>query len=270
MKRLILAAVLAASSVVTIGALAGPVQAGQTKVDVCHVDGQGDIRLISVAEPGLQAHTDHGDPEIGSSYAPGLVYGPDCQPEVVPSSPTVEVARVCNQPDSQTWSWSTTATIGEGWSVSVTGGSGTASTATDLETVSALLTITDPLGAVTMQQFDGFASRPFGCRNVLPSIGVRFIPGTVNSYQVPGGWAFQSTFLASAFPPDGLTWTSIPDGVPSGPIPVNQGNEKTFTSGVLPCSQSSFFHVVNWTVWDVTGPIAAGNITVNVPRPTVC
>lgn len=38
-----------------------PLQAGQDRVGICHLDGQGRARLIEVGDPAAPAHVDHGD-----------------------------------------------------------------------------------------------------------------------------------------------------------------------------------------------------------------
>jgi hypothetical protein len=39
----------------------GPVYAGQSKVDICHRNGQGTFQLITIAQPAYAAHIAHGD-----------------------------------------------------------------------------------------------------------------------------------------------------------------------------------------------------------------
>ena len=60
------------------------------KVDVCHIEGNGDYHKISISENALQQHLDHGDNRLGDPFPgmPGYVFGDDCLPE----STSVDVA----------------------------------------------------------------------------------------------------------------------------------------------------------------------------------
>lgn len=64
-------------AVALAGPQAGTVLAGQEKVDICHVNGNGTYNVISVAEPALDAHLEHGD----------LVVGEDVDENCEPLSP---------------------------------------------------------------------------------------------------------------------------------------------------------------------------------------
>jgi hypothetical protein len=54
----------------------------QTRVDVCHVDGQGNYSLITVADAAYDTHIAHGDGGIGNAVPddPAYVFDADCQP----------------------------------------------------------------------------------------------------------------------------------------------------------------------------------------------
>lgn len=52
---------------------------GQAKLDVCHVSqGNGHVRLISIAEPALAAHLAHGDTQPGDAVPGEGLVGSDC------------------------------------------------------------------------------------------------------------------------------------------------------------------------------------------------
>ena len=56
--------------------------ARKAKVDVCHLDDEGNYKLLSIAGPALQAHLNHGDGLPGGDV-PGMenhVFDGDCQP----------------------------------------------------------------------------------------------------------------------------------------------------------------------------------------------
>ena len=83
MKRILIAAALAATAL-AFGS-AGATQAeGQTKATVCHFNGTDDIVVISIADPAVQSHIDHGDSRPGDAV-PGedATYGENC--EIVPN-----------------------------------------------------------------------------------------------------------------------------------------------------------------------------------------
>jgi hypothetical protein len=54
--------------------------AKKAKVDVCHLDDEGNYRLISIAEPALKGHTKHGDAQPGDAVPgrPGFVFDEAC------------------------------------------------------------------------------------------------------------------------------------------------------------------------------------------------
>ncbi len=57
---------------------------GQNKVDVCHVTGNGSYILITIAEPALPAHLNHGDGQPGDpvSGMEGFVFDESCEPVI--------------------------------------------------------------------------------------------------------------------------------------------------------------------------------------------
>ena len=57
----------AAAVLVTAVTVASVASAGQARVDVCHVHGNGDIEQITVAEPAYQSHIDHGDAAVSAA-----------------------------------------------------------------------------------------------------------------------------------------------------------------------------------------------------------
>ena len=59
---------------------AAPLGAKPNKVDVCHLDGNGTYRLITIAEPAVDSHlSNHGDALPGDDHPdPGYVFGDDC------------------------------------------------------------------------------------------------------------------------------------------------------------------------------------------------
>jgi hypothetical protein len=95
-----------------------PADAGQTKVDVCHADGQGNLSVINVAEPAFQSHIDHGDAAIGSDVPgqSGFVYAADCSTELA-AAPTVvfdmtaQCLDVFNTANNANWEFGLTANL---------------------------------------------------------------------------------------------------------------------------------------------------------------
>lgn len=62
MQRLRIAVSILMFAVVAFaGPSAGSALAGQEKVDMCHLTGNGEFNLISIAEPAVEAHLAHGD-----------------------------------------------------------------------------------------------------------------------------------------------------------------------------------------------------------------
>ena len=57
---------------------------GQKKVDVCHVTGNGSYILITIAEPALPAHLNHGDGQPGDPVPgmEGFVFDESCEPVI--------------------------------------------------------------------------------------------------------------------------------------------------------------------------------------------
>jgi len=76
---------IALAGLLSLGLLSqATVLAGQTKVDVCHLEGNGEYHLINIAEPAYQTHVDHGDAKVGEPV-PGkgwLVFAEDCSMEL--------------------------------------------------------------------------------------------------------------------------------------------------------------------------------------------
>lgn len=64
-------------------AMSIPAAAGGTKVDVCHIEGNGDFHLININENAYQTHVDHGDASPGEPVPgmPGMKFGDDCIPQ---------------------------------------------------------------------------------------------------------------------------------------------------------------------------------------------
>jgi hypothetical protein len=54
--------------------------AGQDKVDVCHMEGNGTYHLITIAEPAYPSHVAHGDAGVGEPVpgSPGFIFDEDC------------------------------------------------------------------------------------------------------------------------------------------------------------------------------------------------
>jgi len=49
-------------------ASAGTIFAGQSKVDICHINGQGQFQLITIADPAYATHIAHGDKAVETYY----------------------------------------------------------------------------------------------------------------------------------------------------------------------------------------------------------
>ncbi|WP_256868037.1 putative metal-binding motif-containing protein [Candidatus Entotheonella palauensis] len=60
--------ILTAFALVLGVASAGTVWAGQNKVDICHVDGQGEYNLITNADPAYDSHLAHGDKDVETYF----------------------------------------------------------------------------------------------------------------------------------------------------------------------------------------------------------
>lgn len=59
------------------------VKSSRTMVEICHVNGRGDYRKITIAEAAYEAHIAHGDAAIGDAV-PGLdgfIFGDNCEIE---------------------------------------------------------------------------------------------------------------------------------------------------------------------------------------------
>ena len=80
MKKLILAVALALTAFMVV---APPASAGQEKSVVCHFNGTDDIVAISIADPAVQSHIDHGDSRPGdpapTTNPNGATYGANCE-----------------------------------------------------------------------------------------------------------------------------------------------------------------------------------------------
>lgn len=64
-QPLFLGLTLMLTGMVLLGPLTGAVLAGQDKTPVCHLDDDGNFILISIADPALDAHLEHGDLIVG-------------------------------------------------------------------------------------------------------------------------------------------------------------------------------------------------------------
>ena len=84
--KILIAAALALSAL-AIGSTAPAAAEGQTKATVCHVEGNENVIAISIADPAVQSHIDHGDSRPGDAAGPGLVFADDCS---VIDAPDVE------------------------------------------------------------------------------------------------------------------------------------------------------------------------------------
>lgn len=77
--KLLLAAGMCAAVLAPVAA-----SAGGAKVDVCHVNGQGDYHLININENAFATHVEHGDAALGDAV-PGMVgyvFGDGCAAEL--------------------------------------------------------------------------------------------------------------------------------------------------------------------------------------------
>lgn len=96
----VLAAAMVLAAAVT--ASSGPAAARASKVDVCHVNGQGDYRILSVSENAYEAHLDHGDAGIGDPVPgmEGFTFDAACMPvaaNIAPVTPGfVSTSQWCN------------------------------------------------------------------------------------------------------------------------------------------------------------------------------
>lgn len=59
--------------------------AGQDKIAVCHVEGNGTYHLIEIADPAYETHIGHGDADVGETVPgqPGFVFDAECNPVMV-------------------------------------------------------------------------------------------------------------------------------------------------------------------------------------------
>lgn len=83
MKRVLYVLLVVA---LALTAFSASVLAKNDKVDICHVKGNGDVKLINVSQSAVPAHLAHGDGYINDPV-PGMddyVFGEDCQPVYVP------------------------------------------------------------------------------------------------------------------------------------------------------------------------------------------
>jgi hypothetical protein len=65
-----------------IASVGAPTQAGGTKVDVCHSEGNGDFHLINISENAFDTHVGHGDDSPGGAVPgmDGYEFDADCVP----------------------------------------------------------------------------------------------------------------------------------------------------------------------------------------------
>lgn len=71
-----------------LGPQVGSALAGQDMVDLCHVTGNGSYQLISVAEPAVEAHLNHGDVEPDGKGNCGPIGDPEpCTSQVCDDPP---------------------------------------------------------------------------------------------------------------------------------------------------------------------------------------
>jgi len=85
---------VALAGVLNLGMLSqGTVLAGQTKVDVCHSEGNGTYHFITIAEPAYPSHVAHGDARVGEPVPgnPEFVFAEDCSLEEAVSCPCLEI-----------------------------------------------------------------------------------------------------------------------------------------------------------------------------------
>jgi len=66
----------------TLLSLGGPAIAGQTQVDVCHLQGDGTYQLITITDIAYDTHVVHGDASPGDPFPgdPTLSFAEDCTP----------------------------------------------------------------------------------------------------------------------------------------------------------------------------------------------
>jgi len=80
MNKRSIGGLLAAAAVVSIGAVSTAQAAPAEKVDVCHVDGQGNYNIINISENAYQQHLDHGDQDVNEDGSCGALPGPTVTP----------------------------------------------------------------------------------------------------------------------------------------------------------------------------------------------
>jgi 5'-nucleotidase len=68
---------------------------GKDKAAVCHMDGQGNYSLITIADPALDAHLAHGDSQPGDAIPgnPGYNFSDDCTPVSAVMTITADINR---------------------------------------------------------------------------------------------------------------------------------------------------------------------------------
>ena len=83
-NKKIMIVMLAAMMVITSTYVSSVSAEGQDKVEVCHVDGQGNYSQISIADPALDSHVAHGDARPGEAIPnmAGYNFAEDCSPVV--------------------------------------------------------------------------------------------------------------------------------------------------------------------------------------------
>lgn len=89
----IIKALAATTALFAAVAVASPIAnaTGQTKSDVCHVSSD-HVELISIADPAVESHLEHGDNVVGSTLPDGSTVGADCSiiPPVDPPAETLQ------------------------------------------------------------------------------------------------------------------------------------------------------------------------------------
>jgi hypothetical protein len=82
-------------STLTAGQARYAAQPNRDKVDVCHWASDANaFILISVASPAVDAHMAHGDGLPGAAFPgqPGMRFGPNCRPEIIPFNLTLSAS----------------------------------------------------------------------------------------------------------------------------------------------------------------------------------
>jgi hypothetical protein len=85
----------ATRSTLAAGVASYAAQPSRDKVDICHwASDENAFILISVASPAVDAHVAHGDGLPGAAFPgqPGMRFGPNCRPEIIPFNLTFSAA----------------------------------------------------------------------------------------------------------------------------------------------------------------------------------